>query len=259
MKKWFLCLSLGLFLFSSVSSRQNIPGTTPVEIKSPDGRIIFSYRIKSGYPTYSISFKGKTLIDDSQLSLDFKGTGDFGRNLTNYDPAYRTVDESYNLVVGKTKTVRNFFHEVAIPLAEKNAPFHRINLVIRAFNDGIAFRYEFPEQEKWTSFSLKNENTTFRLSGNPDVLNLFRANFCTYHEGLYTSLKFNEIKPDTLMDLPALFDFQGIYMAITEAELVDYAGMYLISPTRLKKIPGMFPLTVKSLSIWNRVVAWSCI
>jgi alpha-glucosidase len=64
-------------------------------------------------------------------------------------------------------------------------------------------------------------DSTFKLSGNPEVLTLFRPNFTTSHEGLYTHLPFNEIKPDTLIDMPTLFDSQGIYMAIKEDELVD--------------------------------------
>lgn len=265
MKKRFLLLTLTLFFFSLVYSPQKNkifgedPGSkserkysipTPIEIQSPDGRILFSFRIKAGYPSYSISFKNKILIEDSRLRLEFKENGEFGRNLTIIEPEYRTIDETYDLIVGKTKTARNFCHEVAIPLVEKQASYRKIILEVRVFNDGIAFRYEFPKQEKWESFSMTNENTSFKVSGNPIILTLFRPDFCTSHEGLYTRLPFSEIKPDTLMDMPSLFDFQGIYMAITEAELVDYAGMYLIKKdgvltSRLSPLPEHDSVCVK--------------
>ncbi len=164
---------------------------------------------------------------------------------------YRSTDETYELVVGKSKTARNFCNEVNIFLVEKTAPFRKINLVVRAFNDGIAFRYEFPRQKKWKSFSLINENTTFNLSENPKVLTLFLPDFLTSHEGLYSNLPLNEINENTLMDLPTLFDFDGIFMAITEAALADYAGMYLINDSgelksKLAPLPGQDGISVKA-------------
>jgi len=214
-----------------------------IEIKSPGGQIRYTFRITNGYPAYSVSYKDKLLVQDSRLSLEFKETGEFGRDLILRKPRYRKIDETYNLIVGKTKTARNFCNELTVPLVEKNAPFRRINLVIRAFNDGIAFRYEFPGQEQWKSFLMTEENSTFKLSGDPLVLALFRPHFQTSHEGLYNHLRFHEIKQDTLIDLPVLIDFQGIYMAITEAALVDYAGMYLVKKdsllvSELSPLPG---------------------
>lgn len=236
---------------SGLLSKRNNSGTTPIDLQSPDGEIIFSFFIKSGYPSYSVSFKGKILAEDSKLSLEFKESGEFGRNLTVDKPDYRSIDETYELVVGKTKTARNFCNEVNISLAEKEAPCRKVNLVVRVFNDGIAFRYEFPKQKKWKYASLIDENTAFNLSGNPMVLTLFLPNFLTSHEGLYSNLPLDEIKEDTLMDLPALFNFHGIFMAITEAALVDYAGMYLVNDngalkSKLSPLPGQPGISVKA-------------
>jgi alpha-glucosidase len=229
-------------------------------LNSPNENLRFSLGIDQGYPSYSVNYRDHVLIKDSPLSLVFKETGEFGRNLRIYKPRYRTIDESYNLVVGKTKTARNFCNEVTIPLIEKVNPFRRINIVIRTFNDGIAFRYEFQEQQKLTSFSLVSENSTFKFTENPAVLTLFRPDFCTSHEGLYSKLSFNSKKNDTLMDIPVLFDFQGIYMAITEAALVDYAGMYLVKKGgvltgELSPLPRQGGICVKagfpSKSLWR--------
>ena len=210
-------------------------GKSSIELLSPGGKIKYAFRIKDGYPAWSVSYKDKQLLEDSRLSLEFTETGEFGRNLDIQKPGYRNIDETYSLVVGKTKTARNICNELTIPLVEKTAPYRRINIVIRAFDDGISFRYEFPEQERWKSFSITEENSTFKLSGNPSVIALFRPNFRTSHEGLYSHQRFYEIKQDTLIDLPVLIDFQGIYMAITEAALVDYAGMYLVRENSLLK------------------------
>ncbi|MGD0583772.1 MAG: glycoside hydrolase family 97 protein [Bacteroidales bacterium] len=229
-----------------------VSGVGPLELKSPDGQIIFAFRINNDYPSWSVRYKGKPLIEDSRLSLEFKESGEFGRDLSVSGPELRTIDESYSLIVGKTRTARNYYNEMVIHLVEKKTPFRNVNLAIRAFNDGVAFRYEFPEQESWKSFSLMNENTTFRFSGNPTVLALLLPGFTTSHEGLYTRLPFNEIKNDTLMDLPALFELNGTFVAITEAALVDYAGMYLIREdslllSRLSPLPGRDGIRVNAV------------
>ena len=246
-----LFLSVILFFFIVVLSISATGENIPAVLKSPDGKLAFSLRIIDGYPNYSVLLKGKIVIADSRLSLKFKESGEFGKDLYISSPVYRKIDETYNLIVGKTKTARNFCNEATIILEEQKDPRRRVLLVVRAFNDGIAFRYEFPRQDKWKSFLLTSENTSFNIAGNPKVLTLFRENFTTSHEGLYTHLLYNEIKADTLMDMPALFDFQGIYVAITEAELVDYAGMYLTKRngtlmSRLSPLPGQQKVCVKA-------------
>lgn len=225
--------------------------TKSIELKSPDGQIVFTFGIHSALPLYSIVYKGKKLIEESKLSFDFQESGEFGKNLTLTNPEFREIDETYDLIVGKNKTVKSHCRELTISMVEKNSPFRQINLVVRAFNDGIAFRYDFPKQDKWKSFILTDENSNFNLLGNPTVLTLFRSGFTTSHEGLYTKLSYNEIKEDTLMDMPALFDFHGIYMAISEAALSDYAGMYLIKHqgvlcSQLSPLPGQNKEKVKA-------------
>ena len=90
--------------------------------------------------------------------------------------------------------VHSHYQEVRIPLERNVAPFRKINLVVRAFDDGIAFRYEFPQQKNWTSFTLLDENTTFKLTGNPTVHTLFLPNYTTSHEGIYSTLPLSDVK-----------------------------------------------------------------
>ena len=119
-----------------------------------------------------------------------------------------TLRKIMKLVTGKTKMVHSHYHEVTIPLEEIAVPFRKINFVVRAFNDGIAFRYEFPQQQNWSSFSLTDEHTTFNLAGNPNILTLLLPNYTTSHEGEYSNMYFlSELKEDTLMDMPAFLNF----------------------------------------------------
>ena len=250
---------MNIFQKFSVCCMFSIAGIEPVLaqkdilLKSPDGNIVFDFKLTKEAPIYQVRYKGKTLIADSKLSLSFKGTNNFGANLKMSRPIFNTVDETYNLVIGKTETVNNHYRQVTISLIESIEANRKINLVVRAFNDGLAFRYEFPEQQNWSSYTLTDENTSFNISGNPKVRTLLWDNYNNSHEGFYQKLSLEEIKEDVLMDMPALFEFpEKTYMAITEANLRDYAGMYLskkngVLKSQLSPLQGQKEIKVNAI------------
>lgn len=206
----------------------SLPAQKIIRVTSPDRTIEFSFSLKDKTPAYSVFYKKKPLIENASLDLVFD-KGPFKNNLRINKAVFHIGKEEYELVVGKTKQVNESYNELIIPLEEIVAPFRKLNIVARLFNDGVAFRYELPEQNNWSSFTLLEENTSFPLLNNPTVHALFLPSFTSSHEGYYTTLPLKEVKEDTLMDMPTLFEFPGnIYMAITEAALRDYAGMYLI-------------------------------
>jgi alpha-glucosidase len=151
--------------------------------------------------------------------------------------------EDYSLITGKTSHVHDAWKEMLIPLQSANSK-RMVQLAVRAFNDGVAFQYRFPAQSGVDTFQLSDENTTFHLNGDPVVKALLLPNYTSSHEGYYTTVAFNDFKEDTLIDMPALFEFPShTYLAITEAALLDYAGMYLL------KHDGI--LTSKTFSVAN--------
>ncbi len=197
-----------------------------IRLSSPNGKIIFSFFVKNKAAFYSVDFNNRPIINTSSLTLDFDN-GLFGNYIKMNEPIFREADEDYELVVGKAKKVHDHFKELIIPLQDISS-LKEIDLVVRIFNDGLAFRYEIPQQENWNSFTLLNENTTFKLAGDPTVHALMFGNYTSSHEGVYQTVPFSRIKEDTLLDLPTTFEYpENIFLAITEAELVDYAGMYL--------------------------------
>ncbi len=243
-----LLVGLSILLMTAGAVAQN-----SVKLTSPDGNLVFNFRLSGGSPSYSVAFKGKLLVDQSSVQLEFKQGGIFGENLSMERPEIETVDENFELVVGKASLVRNHYREVGISLREKDSPGRQVVIRARVFNDGVAFRYEFPEQKNWSSYVLTEELTTWKLAGNPLVRTLFRDQFVNDHEGLYTTLPLADVKEDTLMDLPTLFEFpDNIYMAITEAALIDYAGMYLrkedgVLKSTLSPLPGQAEEKVKAI------------
>jgi alpha-glucosidase len=200
----------------------------PVKLVSPDGNLQFVFKLPKTGPVYDINYKGRAVITGGELSLRFAQEGIFKNDLKTGKPIVREGEEKYSLIIGKTSNVQERYRELVIPLEQTKTPFRKLNIVVRAFNDGIAFRYEFPEQNNFTAFTLAAENSTFPLPASTKTLALFFPNFTSSHEGLYHRSLWSEVKEDTLIDLPVLFELPGIYLAITEAALTDYAGMYLV-------------------------------
>lgn len=220
-------------------------------LSSPDRNITFSFQLTKESPLYSLSFKGKPVIQNAGLGLSFLEGGEFKKNLSKGKHFIRKGEEIYELVTGKAHFVHDNYNELFIPLEQRSNNFQKVNLVIRAFDDGIAFRYEFPVNEKLEQVSLTEEATQFKFPTDPKVLALLLPHYTTSHEGEYSNLNFSDVPADTLIDMPALFEFPGkIYAAITEAALVDYAGMYLskqngILTSKLSPLPTERGVKVK--------------
>ena len=220
--KKFYILCAALFCFMAVSAQQNI------SVSSPDGKLKFLLKITPETVSYEVNYKKQLLVENSLLGFSFDN-GEFGSNLKTGKVRRKSIDETYELVVGKVSSARNHCNEMIVPLQEKEAPGRLINLVVRAFNDGVAFRYEFPEQEGWNSYVMYDEKTQFRLNGNPMTLLMYLPGYINTHEGVYTHTEYDKIAKKRLIDMPVTLEFDnGIYMSITEAAVRDYAGMYLV-------------------------------
>jgi alpha-glucosidase len=238
-----------LFCFTVVAANaQKI-----ITLKSPDGNITFSFKLTPSKPLYQVSYKKNVIIADSELGFTFKESGDFAENLKVPKAVFSKIDEFYELPIGKTKIVQNKYQQVLIPLIENKSNGRTINLIVRAFNDGVAFRYEFPKQDNWLSYTLTEEHTEFNVAGNPKIRTLLFDNYNSSHEGLYQKMPLSNFNSKQLMDLPALFEFPDqTYMAITEASLRNYAGMYLaksegILKSFLSPLQGQKEIKVKAI------------
>lgn len=117
-----------------------------VKLMSPDGQLAFTLKVTGDAPLYQVAYKGKMLIQNSELGLVFKDEPGFGRALRIIDSQYEKVDEHYDLVVGKVKTARDRHNGVVIKLAEREGKQRRVDLAVRVFDDGLAFRYRSEER-----------------------------------------------------------------------------------------------------------------
>jgi len=245
MKKTILLL----FLIGSITSMH---AQNKVRIASPDKNITFMFAVIAGQAEYSVSYKNKTVVDNSGLGLTFINNDFFGGDIKSGHITMADGIDDYMLSEGKASKVYDKYKEATIPMQERSGKRRVVYLKVRVFNDGVGFRYELPEQNDWNNYILIDENTNFNLAGNPTARVAFLENFTTSHEHRYNVMPLNTIANDTLMDIPALFEFPGnIYMAITEANLVNYAGMSLIKRNgilsgQLSPLPGQTAIKVKA-------------
>jgi alpha-glucosidase len=240
-----VCAMLLFFCADSFAARV-------ITVASPDARIKFTLSTDDKGLFYRVTYKGVLMVDRSRLNISFKEGGSFSHNLQIASAKTENLVEDYTLIGGKSSKVHSDCNRALVPVAELTGDKRALNIEVRIFNDGAAFRYVIPKQGQLAMVNVTDEINTFNLTGNPKVTALLRENFTTSHEGIYTKANLDELKADTLMDMPALFEFKnGNYMAITEAALLDYAGMYLIKhngliESRLSPLPKQPDIKVKA-------------
>ena len=208
----------------------------PLSVASPDGNLTVTFELKqnpqpylSGLRAYyRVSFHGKTILNDSPLGLDFKGQPalDHGFEVTGSQRA--SHDTTWTNAFGAVRIVRDHYNQLTVSLQERQAPGRRLDLTFRAYDSGIAFRYSLPRQEGLGKFTLSSEDTGFYFPGNPQAFALELDSYTTSYESEFQPISLDAIKPTSIIGIPLLVHVTGgPWMAILEADLDDYAGMYI--------------------------------
>ena len=213
------------------------------ELKSPNGQfsMIFSL-LQDGTPTYELSYRNKPVIKSSKLGFELKNDKNSLLNgfiISNTKTA--TFDETWKPVWGEVAQIRNHYNELAVTLNQKSTD--RIIVVrFRLFDDGLGFRYEFPEQKNLVYFVIKEERTQFAMTGNHRA-NWISGDYDT-QEYDYTTSKLSEIRglsgkarsenasqtwfSDTGVQTALMMKTaDGIYINLHEAALINYSLMNL--------------------------------
>jgi len=213
------------------------------EISSPDKNLSLKFELNaSGTPTYQLKYKKKDVIKTSKLGLETKDVPSFLTGFTVLKSEQTTADESWNPVWGEQKTIRNHYNELLVTLSQKAEKDRFIRIRFRLFNDGLGFRYEFPEQANLNYFIIKEERTEFAMAGDHKGFWL-PGDYDTQEYSTVTS-KLSEIRglmksavtpnssqtpfSDTGVQTPLMLKSNdGLYINIHEAALVDYSTMSL--------------------------------
>jgi alpha-glucosidase len=238
-----------LIIIISLNSMQGFAfQKTPLQLFSPDRHILYEFTIRNGQPLYRISYKGIPLTDFSGLNIVFK-TDSLVQGVKLEKSIRLDSAEVYTLPTGRSSHVNDAFSQLHLFLRETQSPERPVEIVVRAFNDGIAFRYQFQESGNDSLF-IRREESAFNITGDPAIHALILDNYTSSHEGLYRHCSYRQLPEDSLMDMPLLLQYSdSLYAAITESALLDYAGMYLVRSgsalvSRLSPLPGKKEFTV---------------
>ena len=232
MKKFVLSAAL---LFSALAG--NAEG-----ISSPSGMVKLDFELtKDGRLAYQVDYKGTPVINPSTLGLELKGATSLMDGFKVVKTSTSTFDETWQPVWGETKDIRNHYNELLVEL-EQPSTTRFMNIRFRVYDDGVGFRYEFPQQKNLVYFVIKEEHSRFAMTGDHTAW-WIPGDYDT-QEYDYTESKLSEIRgllqgavsdnasqtvfsPTGVQTSIQLKTADGVYLNLHEAALVDYSCMHL--------------------------------
>lgn len=220
-------------------------GATEV-LTSPDGRLQLSFDLTAdGTPTYKMDYNNKPVIATSRLGLELKNQKSLLDGFKMERVSRSSFDETWQPVWGEQSSIRNHYNEMAVCLSQPDDNGHLREMIVRfrLYDDGVGFRYEWPAQDNFTYFTIKEERTEFAMTGDHTAY-WIPGDYDT-QEYDYTISRLSEVREK----MPAVkFSYNvsstvfsdtgvqtslqlktddGIYLNIHEAACVDYSTMHL--------------------------------
>ncbi len=208
----------------------------PLTLTSPDGNISLFFELKSNPQPYlpgqrayyRVSYRGVQILGDSPLGLDFREMSPLDQDFEIVGTDRQSRDSKWDNPLGAKRKVPDHYNQLTVSLRERRVPSRRLDLIFRAYNEGIAFRYFLPKQEALDLFAISAENTGFYFSGAESVYALRLGSYTTPYEAHFDRVTLDRIKPASIVGLPLLVKIpEGPWVALLEADLTDYAGMYV--------------------------------
>ncbi|MEY4011080.1 MAG: hypothetical protein RIT22_204 [Bacteroidota bacterium] len=211
-------------------------------VSSPSGKIVLNFKLSaSGQPTYAVNYKAKSVVVTSDLGIKLKDKPALDANFEIQSSKNSTFNESWKPVLGEQASIVNHYNELVVRLIQKGTNV-KVNLVFRAFDEGVAFRYDFPKQKELNYFIISDESTQFNLTENNKVFWLpgdFDSNEYEYNETKFSEIDNSKINMNNgigVKSIPGKYTVQtplmikspsGLYLNIFEAAVVNYPVMHL--------------------------------
>lgn len=193
-----------------------------LELLSPDGSLKLVFEVKDGGAYYSLQKGGKGVISASKLGFKIKDQPSLDCGFQLIDQTVNAVDTIWEQPWGEDRFIRNQYNQIAVKLQESGSLNRKINLVFRVFNDGLGFRYEFPQQKNLNEFAVLDEETEF---------NMFHNNHAWWipaykkdrYEYLYKRTLLSKL--DTVHTPMTIETTDNLFVSIHEAALYNYGSM----------------------------------
>jgi alpha-glucosidase len=192
-------------------------------VESPSKVLAATVTVENGRATYRVDRFGDAVVLPSRLGFKLYGAPPLERGLTPGGAATRSVDETWDLPWGERSTVKNRFNELRVTLTESAGLKRRFDVVFRAYDDGLGFRYEAPAQPNLKSVAIAEELTEFRLAAPASTTAWWiPTGHFQYSEQLYRQTPLTEVsQAHTPLTMRT---GNGLHLSLHEAALVNYAG-----------------------------------
>lgn len=195
-------------------------------------------------PRYSVRYLDEKIISPSSLSMSFKEKIPLQHDFKIVEEERDERKEVWEPVWGENDKVRNEYKQLNLTLKEKESPGRRIKIDLRAYDGALGFKYSIPRQKKLDNFTIESEDTEFRFDDDFKCFALRLNSYSTNYESTFDRVCLTDINQDSIIGLPLLVETRKSWVAVTEANLTDYSGMYLSgeenSPTTL--VSSLSPL-----------------
>jgi alpha-glucosidase len=201
----------------------------PLRLASPHGRVAATISTNpAGQPIYTLSYAGRTILAPSALGLAFERYRQLSPGMT-IESSRPSAGEDRYPMIGKASSVRDAYNELVVRFAESGGEHRRLEIVFRAYDDGFAFRYRIPPQPGLRQLRLEGEVTEFAFPADYGCQAFNVGRFGSSHEGEFDPVRAAQFRAHNLFDLPMVCETApgGPALALAEADLRDYAGLYL--------------------------------
>ncbi len=234
MKKALTCILAGCVLGALGSCTSG--GVRSLTVTSPDHRLSLTFELESLPKPYAagqrmyyrVSYNGNPVLNDSPLGLEFKNAAALDHDLAVTGTSRSTQDSTWQDRINDQLNVRDHYNQLTIDLEERDAPYRHFQFICHVYNSGVAFRYVLPRQPNLTDFVLREEDTGFYFARPSSAFALKLGSFTTAYEAEFQPVTLQQIAPSDIVGLPLLVHApHGPWVALLEADLQDYAGMYV--------------------------------
>ena len=251
-----LLILAGTVASTSAALAQEIKtGTTShaLELASPDKRIVLKVEVKNRL-AYSVQFQGKPLLLESFFALEFKNAPPISGGLQVRKAQTTERDSHWENRFGKRRHVLDKYRELKLDLEETQTPKRRVELIFRAYDDAVAIRYSLPDQPNLRQFTLTKEAMEFRFPNDPIVWAANYGGYSSAQESEFTRQKMSQLSPEAPYGTPLLVQVaSNAYAAVTEADLQDWAGLYLSGVSESDKTPLYQSRTINGGDIAEKI------
>jgi len=180
--------------------------------------------IMAGIPTYEVRRLGRPVVAPSKLGFRLADAPDLQGDMRVIDSRWREADETWEQPWGEKRFIRNRYNELTVELQENGPLARRLDVIFRVYDDGVGFRYRFPEQPNLTDITITEELTEIAFADEATAW-WIPARFSNRYEYVYRTTPLDEVV--TAHTPITLRTKDGLHIAVHEAALVDYSGMAL--------------------------------